>query len=220
MKTSTTAERLKQWLRENNAKQVDILTRAEPFVKQYGIRLNKNDISQYISGKVEPGQKKLFILAKALNVSEAWLMGISDEPRPALPVNALPVTGMIPQIGSIRAGVPAFVEENIEGYIPTVRAHPEEYFALTVKGDSMTGAGITDGSIVVLHKQDFADDGDIVACGLNGDEATLKRLKLVGDSILLMPENQTYTPIVLSLAAFDSGEAYICGVAVEVIRKL
>lgn len=75
MKTSNTAERLKQWLQDNNAKQVDILSRAQPYIQQYGIRLNKNDISQYISGKVEPGQKKLFILAKALNVSEAWLMG-------------------------------------------------------------------------------------------------------------------------------------------------
>lgn len=79
MKVSNTAERLKQWLQMNGAKQVDILSRAEPYVRKYGISLNKNDLCQYISGKVAPGQKKLFILAKALNVSVTWLMGYDDE---------------------------------------------------------------------------------------------------------------------------------------------
>ena len=63
-----------------NLKQVDILRLAEPYCKKYGIKLNKNDLSQYVSGKVEPGQHKLFILALALNVNEAWLMGFDDVP--------------------------------------------------------------------------------------------------------------------------------------------
>lgn len=60
---------------ERNLKQVDILNLATPFCQKYGIKLNKNDLSQYVSGKVEPGQNKLYILGQALNVSEAWLMG-------------------------------------------------------------------------------------------------------------------------------------------------
>lgn len=79
MRSFNTAERLQQWLSEHNARQVDILSRAQPFIKQYGIKLSKNDICQYVSGKVEPGQKKLFILAKAMSVSEAWLMGYDDD---------------------------------------------------------------------------------------------------------------------------------------------
>lgn len=75
MKKSNTAERLKQLISERNLKQVDILKLAEPYCKKYSIKLNKNDLSQYISGKVEPGQNKLYILGLALNVSEVWLMG-------------------------------------------------------------------------------------------------------------------------------------------------
>lgn len=75
MKKHTTSYRLKQIMTERNLKQVDILNLAMPFCRKYGIKLNKNDLSQYVSGKVEPGQNKLYILGQALNVSEAWLMG-------------------------------------------------------------------------------------------------------------------------------------------------
>lgn len=75
MKKHTTSYRLKQIMTERNLKQVDILNLATPFCQKYGIKLNKNDLSQYVSGKVEPGQNKLYILGQALNVSEAWLMG-------------------------------------------------------------------------------------------------------------------------------------------------
>lgn len=77
MKTSNTANRLKMLMEERNLKQVDILELAKPFCKQYNIKLTKTDLSQYVSGKVEPGQFKLFVLSNALNVSEAWLMGLN-----------------------------------------------------------------------------------------------------------------------------------------------
>lgn len=75
MKKHTTSDRLKQIMTERNLKQIDILNMASPYCKKYEIKLNKNDLSQYVSGKVEPGQNKLYILGLALNVSEAWLMG-------------------------------------------------------------------------------------------------------------------------------------------------
>lgn len=75
MKNFTTAQRLEQVMKNRNMRQVDILNAAEPYCKKYGIKLGKNDMSQYVSGKVEPGQDKLTILGLALNVSEAWLMG-------------------------------------------------------------------------------------------------------------------------------------------------
>ena len=70
--------------------EVDILNAAEPYCRKYGIKLGKNDLSQYVSGKVEPGQDKLTILGLALNVSEAWLMGY-DVPaeREIPPITAL-----------------------------------------------------------------------------------------------------------------------------------
>lgn len=75
MKASNTSKRLKEIMQARNLRQVDILRKAEPFCKQYNVKLGKNDLSQYVNGKVEPGQDKLAILGQALNVSEAWLMG-------------------------------------------------------------------------------------------------------------------------------------------------
>ena len=75
MKTSSTALRLNEFMQKNGLKQIDIINRAKPCCSEYGVKLSKSDLSQYVSGKVEPGQNKLYILARALNVSEAWLMG-------------------------------------------------------------------------------------------------------------------------------------------------
>ena len=75
MKSSSTSERLKQIMDERSLRQVDILEAAKPFCEKYGVKLAKNDLSQYVSGKVEPRQEKLTILGLALNVSETWLMG-------------------------------------------------------------------------------------------------------------------------------------------------
>lgn len=75
MKRASTAERLKQIMEERNLKQVDILRLSLPICEKYNIKMNKSDISQYVSGKVEPSQEKLVVLGLALNVTETWLMG-------------------------------------------------------------------------------------------------------------------------------------------------
>lgn len=75
MKSITTADRLKQIMSERDMKQIDILNACKPYCERYGVKLAKNDLSQYISGKVQPRQDKLSILGLALNVNEVWLMG-------------------------------------------------------------------------------------------------------------------------------------------------
>lgn len=75
MKKETTSSRLKQIMIERGLKQIDIVRLCEPFCKMYGIKMGRNDVSQYVSGKVIPKQDKLTILGMALNVSESWLMG-------------------------------------------------------------------------------------------------------------------------------------------------
>lgn len=75
MKEST-SDRLKQIMNERNLKQVDILNLSSPYCTKYNVKMNKSDISQYVSGRVEPSQEKLVILGMALDVSEAWLMGL------------------------------------------------------------------------------------------------------------------------------------------------
>lgn len=75
MKKESTASRLKEIMSQKKLRQVDILTLTAPYCKKYGIKMNKSDISQYCAGKTEPNQEKLFVLGKALDVSESWLMG-------------------------------------------------------------------------------------------------------------------------------------------------
>ena len=75
MKKYTTSQRLKQLMAKRGLKQIDILNLAIPFCQEYSVKLGRNDLSQYVNGKVEPGQQKLSILGLALNVNEAWLMG-------------------------------------------------------------------------------------------------------------------------------------------------
>ena len=75
MKKEGIAERLKKIMDERNLKQVDILELAKPFCETYKVKLGRNDLSQYVNGKVEPRADKLKVLALALDVDEAWLRG-------------------------------------------------------------------------------------------------------------------------------------------------
>jgi len=105
-------------------------------------------------------------------------------------------TVSIPLVGRIAAGLPVFAEENIEDYIefPKDYIGRGEFFALSVKGDSMTGAGIFDGDIVLIKKQNRAENGNIVAALVEG-EATLKTLQLKDSKVVLRAENPSYSPI-------------------------
>lgn len=78
---STTSNRIKQAMKSSNLKQIDIVNKAKSMEEETGIKLSKTDLSQYVNGKVTPGQKKLYVLAKILNVSEAWLLGYDVESK-------------------------------------------------------------------------------------------------------------------------------------------
>lgn len=75
MNLENTSTRLKKIMNERHLRQVDLLEKVKPFCEKYNVKMNKSDISQYISGSVMPGQIKLMILSLALNVSPVWLMG-------------------------------------------------------------------------------------------------------------------------------------------------
>lgn len=76
MEKVTTSQRLKQFMSENNLKQIDIIKKCEPICKKWGInKIGSNAMSQYVTGKVEPSQRILSVLAEALGTNEVWLMG-------------------------------------------------------------------------------------------------------------------------------------------------
>ncbi|WP_338323220.1 helix-turn-helix domain-containing protein [Staphylococcus chromogenes] len=85
---SKISARLKEAMKNKNLKQVDVVAKAKLLESEMGTKISKTDLSQYVNGKVTPGQNKLYVLAKILDVSEAWLLGydvddsrISDEKR-------------------------------------------------------------------------------------------------------------------------------------------
>ncbi len=100
----------------------------------------------------------------------------------------------IPLLGSVVAGIPIEAQEDLEGYIYVAWRPKEEYFALRVHGDSMNNIGINDKSVIVCHKQETAENGEVVVAMLNGEQ-TVKRYKLHGDSVFLIPENNDFLPI-------------------------
>lgn len=91
MKIESTALRLKEIMAESNLRQIDVIEKCQPYCSKYGIKMGRNDLSQYLSGKFQPKQTKLTVLALALGVNEAWLMGYDvpkarfDTPAPTLP---------------------------------------------------------------------------------------------------------------------------------------
>ena len=116
--------------------------------------------------------------------------------------------GQIPVVGVVTAGLPILAVENQEGSI--CWDGDPSCFALRVRGDSMVGAAILSGDLVVVRPQQNADDGQIVVA-LIGDEATVKRLRRRNGQVWLMPENENYDPI-------DGSQAQIIGLVKAVIR--
>ena len=117
----------------------------------------------------------------------------------------------IPIVGNVAAGSPILAEECIEDYLTfDTGGHGEEYFALRVRGESMLNAGILPGDLVVVRRQQTANNGEIVVALLE-DEATVKRLSRRNGKTWLLPENDDYSPI-------DGTYATIMGKVTAVVR--
>jgi repressor LexA len=127
---------------------------------------------------------------------------------------ARPKPAYVPLVGRIAAGGPILAEQAIEGVFPLPReiVGEGELFLLSVAGDSMVDAAITDGDWVVVRRQPTADSGEIVAAMIDG-EATVKTFKRKDGHIWLMPHNDAYEPI-------PGDDASILGKVVAVLRRL
>lgn len=122
----------------------------------------------------------------------------------------------VPLVGSIAAGSPILAEEDIEEIypLPTELVGDDPVFMLRIRGDSMVDIGIFDRDFVVVKRQQTADDGQVVAALINGEEATVKRLQRLDGRVVLKAENPDFPPMVFS----DGVE--ILGVVVAVLRRI
>jgi repressor LexA len=135
-----------------------------------------------------------------------------------VPGAARPKGVSVPLLGRIAAGAPVLAEQNVEDHLllPAAYAGEDDHFALRVTGDSMRDAGILDGDVVVVRRQDVAEEGAIVAALLSGpaeDEATIKRFHREDGRVVLVPENPAFEPTPLKAGR-------ILGKVVAVLRKL
>lgn len=138
---------------------------------------------------------------------------IMDEPRGSA-INDRR-TRDIPVLGRIAAGTPILAAEQVENVmpLPTELVGEGPVFLLEVKGDSMIDAGIHQGDLVAIHSQSDAEDGEIVAALIDGEEATIKRLRREAGKVILVSENPAYEPMV-----FTEGVELI-GKVVSVLRR-
>ncbi len=159
---------------------------------------SKQTVSRYEKGIITNIPKeKIELLAKALSVTPAELMGWEGETLYERYENLSPIGGRhIPILGEIACGKPIFAEEDHEGYM-CVGDNIAADFCLRAKGDSMIGARIFDSDIVFIQKADMVENGEI-AVVIVGDEATLKRVYYYPDKqkLILSPENPKYEPLV------------------------
>lgn len=105
----------------------------------------------------------------------------------------------VPVIGTVTAGQPVTAFEDITGYISfeVPNYDPNGLFALKIKGESMINAGILDGDIVIVQKDTYAENGDIVVAFIGGEDATVKRFYKEDGKYRLQPENDSMQPIIL-----------------------
>ena len=184
--------------------------------------IDKSKISSYMSGRYKAKQDGVYLLAQALNVNEAWLMGLDVPMERNLKIesNVFPTSDIpkkVPVIGKISAGLPFLAVENIEGYEFAPSSHIKEgyeYFYLRVQGDSMN-LRFNEGDIVLVQKQDTLENDEIGVILVNGDDATVKKYKSENGLVILEPlstnpENtvQIYNPKNISIKIIGKVVSY------------
>ena len=181
-----------------------------------GIRASS--ISDYLNAKYEPKQDKIDLMARALNVSPAWLMGYNTEKSPTRHAKGI----RIPVLGRVAAGIPLEAIQSIDDWeeISPQMAKGGDFFALRISGESMHPE-IKNGDTVIVKKQSDIDSGDIAIVLINGNDATCKQVQKQQTGITLIGYNVgVYSPTFYTNKEIEDLPIVILGKVVEVRRKL
>lgn len=182
------------------------------------IGVDRTTYVKYERGTSEPSYNILSKLAEYFNVSVDYLLGrqtVMDGPAPSVPGSR-----WIPVLGAVAAGVPIEAIEDMEDYeeISQEMAASGDYFALRVKGDSMEPK-ISNGDVVIVRRQSDCETGDMAVVLVNGDEATVKRIKKRPEGLMLIPNNPAYEPMFYSAEEVQKLPVQILGKVVELRAK-
>lgn len=195
--------RIKEVLESKGIKQTWLAERLE---KSY------NMVNSYVQNRRQPSLEDLFKIAKILDVAIAELLETHNSKKvyDTLQSTVLKVAESeaeyekmisIPVLGNVACGYPLFAEENIETEISVstkLIRKDKSYFILRATGSSMNMANIDDGDLVLIRKEQTAEDGDRIVA-LIDDEATIKEYRNNGDHIVLLPKSTSkeHQPIIL-----------------------
>lgn len=188
------------------------LTQVE-LAKQIGI--GQSGYSDWERGITRIDSESLAKLSALFSVSVGYILGEDENERESF--------RRVPVLGSVPAGIPIEAIEDIvdwEDLPESMFTGDKEYFALEVKGDSMWPDYLP-GDIVIVQRQPCCESGDVCVVYVNGYAATLKQVKVDEDgSVSLIPQNPEYPPRTYSPDEVRSLPVTICGVVVELRRKI
>lgn len=195
------------------------------------IDISRAALSHYEKNRREPDYDTLQKLARYFGVTTDYILGRTDDPRPADVIKEQQTSYLyrilgeqlvspdemteLPIIGRIAAGEPILAEQNVEGREMVLKSDVVggEFFWLRVKGDSMANQ-IADGDLVLVRQQCSLENGQIGVVLVNGDEATIKRVYYKGNQCVLSPENPAYQPQI-----YPASEVVIIGEVVKSMRR-
>lgn len=179
----------------------------------------KSSISQYMSGYAKPKQDRIYLISKALDINPTWLLGYDVNINIEKQTEDIGIK--IPILGTVIAGIPVTAVEDIIGYeeISEKMARCGDYFALEIKGDSMEPK-MSKGDIVIVKQQNTVENGQIAIVLVNGDEATVKKVRFRDNGIELIAFNSyVYEPHFYSAKEIDELPVKIIGRVVELRAK-
>ena len=201
----TFQNRLKKAMEYRNIKQVDLVEKT---------KLDKTLINKYLSGVANAKQKKLAILAKALDVDEVWLMGydtsLVNSTSTKLENNVVPINIFDGVVSDFNVLFP----KNIIGTVDIEKSiinNGDNFFALKVKDDSMSPVFIENDIIVIKEQHDF-ENGDLVVAVINTNDITIKKVQKSDAGIVLQSFNPHYAPLFFTHSDIENLPVKIIGI--------
>lgn len=199
--------RIKELRKANNMTQSELAKK---------LKVAQNTLSTWENGKYEPDNNALGMLSEFFGVTTDYLLGLTNN----IPTQSVRNRLLVPVLGDVAAGIPIEAIQNIVDYeeIDTAMAATGEFFGLRLKGGSMEPR-MRDGDVVIIRKQDDADTGDTAVVLVNGDSATVKRIKKEPSGISLIPNNPAYDTMFYSCDEIQRLPVQIIGKVVELRAK-
>lgn len=198
------ANNLQYYMKINKKKQSDLVQ---------DLNFNKSTVSAWLTGKKYPRIDKIQDLADYFCIYKSDLTEEKVDQNVSKSIK-------IPVLGKVIAGIPIEAIEEILDYeeIEMELAKTGEFFGLQIKGDSMEPR-MQEGDVVIVRKQETADTGDIAIVLVNGDEATVKKIKILNNGIMLIPFNNKYDPWEYTSEQIEKMPVKIIGKVIELRAK-